>query len=45
MEITGYINPVKHDNAFKTTSHRDFTYENKTVLIFVQIEKYLLLLI
>lgn len=30
LEITGYISPIQYDNAFNTTSHRDFTYDNET---------------
>jgi transposase len=30
LEITGYISPIKYDNAFNTTSYRDFTYNNET---------------
>jgi hypothetical protein len=30
LEITGYISPIKYNNAFNTTSYRDFTYNNET---------------
>lgn len=30
LEITGYISPIHYDNAFNTTSHRDFTYDKET---------------
>jgi len=30
LEITGYISPIKYDNAFNSTSYRDFTYNKET---------------
>jgi transposase len=30
LEITGYISPIQHDTAFKTTSYREFTYNNES---------------
>ncbi|UQD53275.1 hypothetical protein C0971_15510 [Bacillus methanolicus] len=30
LEITGYISPILYDTAFKTTSYREFTYNNET---------------
>ncbi|MFB5198609.1 IS1182 family transposase [Neobacillus sp. KR4-4] len=30
LEITGYISPIKYDNAFDTTSYRDFFYNRET---------------
>jgi transposase len=30
LEITGYITPTQHDTAFKTTSYKEFTYNNES---------------
>ena len=41
LEITGYISPIKYDNAFKTTSYRDFTHDNDVDLYTCQNQKVL----
>lgn len=30
LEITGYISPIRYDNAFNSTSYKDFAYNNET---------------
>jgi transposase len=30
LEITGYISPIEYDTAFKTTSYKEFTYNQET---------------
>ncbi|AZU59878.1 IS1182 family transposase [Neobacillus mesonae] len=30
LEITGYISPFQYDTAYKTTSHKEFTYNKDT---------------
>jgi transposase len=48
LEITGYISPIKYDNAFDTNSYRDFTYDkeadtytcpNQKILAFTHLTK------
>ena len=34
LEITGYISPIKYDNAFDTNSYRDFTYDKEADIYF-----------
>ncbi|MCM3677198.1 IS1182 family transposase [Peribacillus simplex] len=39
LGITGYISPTQYDSAFKTTSHREFTYNSENDIYLCQNKK------